>query len=92
MVVLLIFGRGGEGSKPHIVVLRRAISFTPHCLCICGNSKSRSSFLPGVYVMSHSEKGKHIYCGLTNSTVGPFRNEINNQLYINWFSTYFLCI
>ena len=92
MVVLSIFGRRGEGSKPHIVVLRRVISFTPHCLCLYVDivKVARPFYL--VYTSCPIERKGNIYRGLTNSRVGPLGNEINNQLYIYWFSTYFLCI
>ena len=89
--MLSIFGRGGEGSSYCCFETGNFVHPTLS-LSLCRYSKSRSSFLPGVYVISHSEKGKQIYLGLTNSRVGPLGNEINNQLYINWFSTYLLCI
>ena len=80
VVVLWIVGRGGEGSKPPIVFLRPAISFNPHCLCLCVDTvKVARPFYLVYMLLSHSEKWKQIYRGLANFRVLPLGNEINNQ-------------
>ena len=89
-VVLSIFGRGGEGSKPPISFLRRAISFTPHCFFFLDTIKVARPFYLVYTSCPIERKGNiyiYIYRGLTNSRVGPLGNEINNQSYINWFTT-----
>ena len=75
VVVLWIFGRGGEGSKPHIAFFETGNFVHPTLsLFLCRYSKSRSSYLPGVYVISHSDKWKHLYRGLANCKVLPLGN------------------
>ena len=82
--MLWTFDRGDAGSKPPIAVTELG-NFVHPTLFFGRYSKSRSSFLPGVYVISLEEKWKQIYRGLTNSRVGSFGTELNN--YINCFNT-----
>ena len=58
--MLSIFGRGGEGSKPPIAFLRREISFTPYCLCLCVDTVKVARFYL-VYMSCPIERKGNIY-------------------------------
>ena len=61
VVVLWIVGRGGEGSKPPIVFLRPAISFNPHCLCLCVDTVKVARPFYLVYMSYPIQRNGNIY-------------------------------
>ena len=83
VVVLWIVGRGARVRNLLLFFETGNFVQLTLSLSLCRYSKSRSSFLPGVYVISQSEKWKQIYRGLANFRVLPLGNEINNKSYIN---------
>ena len=80
MVMLWTFERGDAGSKLPIAVTELG-NFIHPTFIFLKIQQNRSSFLPGVYVISHAEKWKQIYRGLTNSRVGYFGTELNKSIF-----------